>query len=197
MYNQALSAAESRNITLEEMVHLDNFFGVMIGMQENIAFILTQIACHFARDKLLTEQCRSNERDCKKMVWEVLRYMPPAGTSRELRWDSDVIDPIKGKTYFANKGDQFITMPAVTMHLDVFSLHHEVFDIDRPRTQSQAFSEGPHRCPGQISALNWLYALTHQLAQYDFSREDMEEPEYYNSFILRDGDVKFKMSPGH
>lgn len=198
MREEALSIAENRGITLEEMVYLDNFFGVMIGMQENIAFILTQIAYHFARDQSIAARCRNSEGDCEKMVAEVLRFMPPAGTSRELRWDSDVIDPIKNKIYFMNKGDQLLTMPAVTMHLEAFSPQHDVFDIDRPRTHSLVFSEGPHRCPGQIPALKWLYALTHRLAQYEFCREGLEEPEYYTSFILRDGDMQFKVFPqGH
>lgn len=194
MREQALIVAENRELTIEEMVYLDNFFVVMIGMQENIAFILTQITYLFAHNPSLLQRCESNRDTCKKMVWEVLRFMPPAGTSRELRWDADVIDPITGKIYSANKGDQFITMPAVTMHLDAFSPpEHDSFNIDRPRTHSNAFSEGPHSCPGQTPALNWLYELTHMLAQYDFSREGLEDPEYYNSFILRDGDMKFKM----
>jgi cytochrome P450 len=194
MHAQAMDIAQKQDLTLEELVYLDNFLAVMAGMQENIAFTLTQIAYHFARDRSLKERCRHNEGDCKKMVREVLRFTPPAGTARGLRWDSDVIDPIKGKSYRANKGDLFVTMPAVTMHLDAFCPKHAVFDIDRSHVDTRAFSEGPHRCPGQITALNWLYLLTHKLSQYEFSREGLEEPTYYNAFILRDGDMQFKMS---
>lgn len=128
---------------------------------------------------------------------EVLRYMPPAGISRELRWDSDVVDPINQQVYSANKGDQFITYPAVAAHLDAFSPQPDVFNIDRPLAPLAAFSQGPHRCPGQTPALNWLSSLTFMLAQYDFNRQGLAEPEYYNSFILRDGDMQFQMSPSN
>ncbi|HEV8052899.1 MAG TPA: cytochrome P450 [Parachlamydiaceae bacterium] len=193
---QACEIAKNRDMTIEEMVYVDNFFGVMIGMQETIAFTLTQIACHFARDELLATRCKNNLNDCSKMVNEALRFMPPAGISRELRWDSDVVDG--ENIYHANKGDQFITMPALTMHLDEFTPEHADFDIDRTHINSHAFSEGPHKCPGQLPALGWLAALTHKLAHYEFTKQDMKEPDYFVAFILRDGDRKFKMSlPGH
>lgn len=192
---EALQIAENKGMTLEEMVYLSNFLGVMVGIQENMAFVLTQIAYHFARDRDLLESCRADPNNCIKMVRETLRFMPPAPTSRELRWDTDVIDPDNQFTYRANKGDLFVTIPAVGMHIKEFTTEPQVFDIERPLVHPQAFSAGPHRCPGQMPALHWLYALTRILARYEFSREGLEEPEYDINFILRDGGMKFKISP--
>lgn len=193
-YQTARETAEAKGMTLEEMIYLNNFIIVMIGMQENMAFVLTQIGYHFARDPSLREKCAGNPDACKDMVLETLRYMPPAGIAREVRWDTDLFDPISGNTYRVNKGDQFITMPAVTQHLGPFSTDPAHFDMNRPYTNPNAFSAGPHRCPGQMPALSWLYQLTLLMAQYKFTREEEEHPDYYVSFILRDGDMKLKMS---
>jgi hypothetical protein len=191
---KASNAAEAKGMTLEELIYMNNFIIVMIGMQENMAFVLTQIAYHFARDPFLKEKCAGNREACTNMVWETLRFMPPAGISRQLRWDTDIVDPIYHNTYRFNKGDQLITLPAVTQHLEPFSTQHDHFDIHRPHTNPNAFSAGPHRCPGQIAALSWLCELTLVLAQYQFTKEGENDPDYYCSFILRDGDMKLKMS---
>jgi cytochrome P450 len=185
---KAESLSLSRDCTLEETVYLDNFFGLMVGMQENIAFTLTQIAYRFAQNSKLAKKCQGSLEDCKKMVREVLRLKAPSGTSRELRFDTDVYDPVSQKTYCGRKGDQFITMPAI-------QLEDDEFNIDRPQGHLQAFGAGPHRCPGQVPALNWLDTLTYKLAQYEFTKETLNEPDYYTSFILRDGDMKFKILP--
>jgi len=64
--------------------------------------------------------------------------------------------------YKANKGDQLLTFPAVKMHLEPFNLDHDLFDIDRKHANAHAFGDGPHHCPGQITALKWLQSLTNK-----------------------------------
>lgn len=129
-----------------------------------------------------------------KMVREALRHTPPAPSMRRLRWDTDVVDIQKGHTYQGNKGDVFISIPAIAMNMDTYTTRPKEFLIDRRLEHCVAFSEGPNSCPVRINVLLWLAGLTSNLARYPLSIVGEMKSDYYFSPKLRDNQIKLKLS---
>lgn len=157
-------SAREEKISLDEKILVDSMVTLMIEMQQNFAFAMTALMKRFADDVWLAGQCHSNDMLLSVTILETLRVTPAAGSSRQMRWDTDVY--IDGtKFYQLVKGETITTNP-IYLRAFVERINPHGFDPDAKPAAENIFGQGCHHCPGESLALLWMKRLTHRILEY-------------------------------
>lgn len=156
----ARARAEKDGLTLSQKVMVDMAVSILIGMQENYAFTMAEACRRLGRDSVLQQLVRSNKEQLDYFIGEILRWIPPAGHNRQLRWDTEVSfksDDGATVTHQMRAGDLIGIHPSIFARSPKVYDHPERFAPSRAhKTKHCPFGHGPHRCPGEPVARPWL-----------------------------------------
>lgn len=177
--------AKKMEISLDTHLLLSTIVMIVIGMQENFAFTLTETLRRVANDAELLDACQKSEENVKLTLKETLRFISPAGHSRQFRWDSDIL--YRDKKIELNQGDLIGAHPVMIGQNPKYFSDASVFDIHRKRKESVCpFGKGPHRCPGEIIALDWMSkSLSFLINHYVVCTSNPENLEYFSAFTMK------------
>lgn len=177
--------AKDLNISLEDHLLFSIIIMIGIGMQENFAFTLTESLRRISNEPELLEICRTDKDAVLNTIQETLRIIPPAGHSRQLRWDTTIT--YKAKNYELNKGDLIGTHPLFIGHNPDIFPEPEQFIITRSsKAKGCPFGKGPHHCPGEILALMWMSKTIHRLIEhFNVKTSNPEKLDFCISFTMK------------
>ena len=203
---KARSYSEQNGMTPSQLILRDTFLVFMIGMQENMASLMT--SCLVIR-KIEAEKGLPKPDPVTKFVREVVNFLPTAGSSRELRCPADIFhkfeDGSEKLICSANKKDILNIGGIKHSHVHGEYSGSEGFNSDREEKvcpEKFAFSQGPHKCPGQSFAMKYLEKLYDKLSSnYDpvveYSVDPNNEfglPRYVISFTIKPVGVQVKLT---
>jgi len=174
----------NEEISYQEKIILDNLILIQLGSQENFGFINSEFIRRTCLDEDLRDSCYGNSALTEKAIKKILLEIPPAGHTRDLRWDTDI--------HFTNRNNEehiyHLSAGDVVGVLSSFIRLDEVA-TGKPTTTNNAYGAGPHKCPGQVIANPWMVAIAQLLVdEYDIELENAEthlEPEYIPSFTMK------------
>ncbi len=184
------NALDGKKITIQEKFVLDNIITIMMGIQENPGFILTECSRIIALNPKLILWLQNDSKNIQKFIDEVLRLTPPAGSLRQLRWDTDILitdGKSSDKTYELNKGEMIGYHPlSIGRSIYSFDSPNEIHFDRRRKQQHCPFGKGIHRCPGELLARDMIkVVLQHIITTYKLGIKDKSLPDYYVSASLR------------
>lgn len=206
LQEKARSYSEQNGMTPSQLILRDIFFGFMIGMQENMASLMT--SCLVIR-KLEAEKGVPKPFHLTKFVREIVNFLPTAGSNRELRCPMDIFhkyeDGSEKLICLVNKKDIVKIVGIKHSHVHGEYKDGKGFNSDRKEKvcpEKFAFSQGPQKCPGQNFAINYLEKLYDKLSSnyepiVEYPVDENNEfglPRYVNSFTLKPIGVQVKLT---
>lgn len=188
---RAVPFAKKYGLSLMQMVLVDAAITLIIGMQENFAFTLAECCRRLKGATLEQERLRHNPERLSAFVDEVLRWIPPEGHIRQLRWDTTVTYKGSGQhegktlTHHMKAGDLIGLDPSSISRNESVYPHAGIFDTTRPdKTKHCPFGAGPHRCPGEPIARLWIRETLKTIVDhFDIGSPDGDE-QVYQRFIV-------------
>lgn len=177
--------AKEMEISLDTHLLLSTIVMIVIGMQENFAFTLTETLRRLTNDAELLKACQNTEKNVELTLKETLRFISPAGHSRQFRWDSDII--YQDQKIELKKGELIGAHPCMIGQNPKYFSDASVFDIHRKAKESVCpFGKGPHRCPGEVIALDWMSkTLSFLINNYVVCTSNPKNLEYYSAFTMK------------
>ncbi len=196
---QAEESAKALDIDLQTYFLFCTSLTISIAMQENFAFTMTETLKRVCNDVVLLEECKGGIQKCSQAVQETLRIVPPAGHGRQVRWDTTIIyqSGELERVYELDKGDVIETHPLYKGRNPEMYQDPEIFDISRAgKAKVCPFGTGPHRCSGEVIAVDWMAATIHSLiTTYRVQVENPKSVEYGVYFTLKSiPEVKIRVS---
>jgi len=177
------------SVSLHEKILVDNLISVLLGMQETVAFVMTEACRRLAINPKLQQRCRNEPEMPKKLLCEVLRWMAPAGGTRQLLYDTDMKWEEGGEKYIyrMNAGEAVVSHPSIVARNPAVYENPDDFNVERKGSMKHCpFGSGPHRCPGEPVALDWMVEIVKELVAGYTVRTDLTvKPEYLISFTMK------------